>query len=49
MNRRMPLSDKPPRPTLDEVYAALDAAGAVDFEPKRDFPHPWSGTLNSNP
>jgi antitoxin VapB len=30
------LSEKPLRPSLDAVFAALDAAGAVDFELKRD-------------
>jgi antitoxin VapB len=34
------LSEKPLRPSLDAVFAALDAAGAGDFELDRDLSPP---------
>lgn len=34
------LSEKPLRPSLDEIFAALDAAGAADFELERDLSLP---------
>lgn len=34
------LSEKPLRPTLDEIFAALDAAGAAAFELERDLSPP---------
>ena len=34
------LSEKPLRPSLEEVFAALDAAGAADFELQRDLSAP---------
>ena len=34
------LSEKPLRPSLDEIFAALDAAGAVDFELERNLSQP---------
>lgn len=43
------LSEKPPRPSLDEVFAALDAAGGRDFDPTRDFPPDGAETLMPNP
>ena len=34
------LSEKPLRPSLDAVFAALDAAGAAEFELDRDLSPP---------
>jgi antitoxin VapB len=34
------LSEKPPRPSIDEIFAALDAAGAADFQLERDLSLP---------
>jgi antitoxin VapB len=34
------LSEKPLRPSLDEIFAALDAAGAAEFELERDLSLP---------
>jgi antitoxin VapB len=34
------LSEKPMRPRIDEVFAALDAAGGADFELKRELTFP---------
>lgn len=34
------LSEKPLRPSLEEVFAALDAAGGADFELQRDLSAP---------
>ena len=34
------LSEKPLRPSMDEIFAALDAAGAADFELERDLSLP---------
>jgi antitoxin VapB len=34
------LSEKPLRPSLDAVFAALDAAGGADFELDRDVSQP---------
>ena len=34
------LSEKPPQPSLDDIYAALDAAGAADFKLERDLSPP---------
>ncbi len=34
------LSEKPLGPTLKEIFAALDAAGAADFELQRDLSAP---------
>jgi antitoxin VapB len=31
------LSEKPRSPSLDEIFAALDAAGAAEFELERDL------------
>jgi virulence-associated protein VagC len=34
------LSERPLRPSLDEIYRALDAAGAVDFDLERNLSMP---------
>jgi antitoxin VapB len=34
------LSEKPLRPSINEAFAALDAAGAADFELKRELSPP---------
>jgi antitoxin VapB len=34
------LSEKPLRPSLDRIFAALDAAGAADFAVERDLAEP---------
>lgn len=34
------LSEKPLHPAIDEVFAALDAAGSADFELQRDVSLP---------
>ena len=34
------LSEKPLRPSLDEIFAELDAAGAAEFELERDLSLP---------
>jgi virulence-associated protein VagC len=34
------LSEKPLRPSLDEIYRDLDAAGAVEFELERNLSMP---------
>ncbi len=34
------LSEKPLRPSIEEIFAALDAAGAADFKLERDLTMP---------
>ncbi|HWE87042.1 MAG TPA: hypothetical protein VG267_19005 [Terracidiphilus sp.] len=34
------LSEKPPRPSLKDIYKELDEAGAADFELDRDLSPP---------
>ena len=34
------LSERPMKPSIDEIFAALDAAGAADFDLNRDLSLP---------